>query len=486
MAGWSNEKGLLAQEITQRRDEGCIVPAWIVDAADALHPEREAWCEEKSAPLWEALRRLDPDAALAAAEPDGLAAIRALRPDGPRDLKWNPGDAELVDRMHGAWTGRSVGCALGKPVESGQYGMAVKDGASIGRHRIRAMLEQRGEWPLVDYFSEQVPAGMPGIRCPGSVRERIAFMEPDDDIHYTLVGLGVLEETGPDFVWWDVARYWTCHLPFSAICTAETQAILNFWNRSLRWGNHAAPNTAATPEFTRAHKNPYREWIGAQIRSDGWAWACAGKPELAAEFAHRDACWTHTRNGIYGEMLFAAIQAAAAVESDPRRLVEIGLSEIPRDCRLARWVRAALVWGRECPDLWSALDRMDTHPELFRMSPVHTINNAVVCVLAMLYGGAGIDEASCAAVTGGLDTDCNGATVGSVVGMITGRKAYRGRLALPLNDTIKPQVFGFEEVRMAELARRHAAVWRRVDAWHRQGRKDPGVQPLPGAIGVVG
>jgi len=466
MAGWTHERGLLEAEVTQRRDEGCAVPQSIIDAIAKLQSAVHVWDEARSAPLWAALDALQGDARLASAEPNDLDAIRALRPDGPRDLQWRPGEAELVDRMHGAWTGRAVGCALGKPVESASYGMAMEHGQSVGRQRIRRLLEARDEWPLRDYFSASVPDGHTKLRCPASTREHIAYMEPDDDIHYTLVGLGVLEDVGPEFNWWDVAWYWTRHLAYSAICTAETQAILNFWNRSAHMEkSRTASGTAATPEWTRTQKNPYREWIGAQIRSDGWAWACAGKPELAAEFAYRDACWTHTRNGIYGEMLFAAIQAAAFVERDVRQSIEIGLSEIPRDCRLARWVRSALEWHAEFPDLETALDRMDREDVLRRMSPVHTINNAVVCVLALLCAEPLIDAAACAAVSAGIDTDCNGATVGSVIGAMTGMATYRGRLAARLNDTIKPEVFGFQEVRMSELARRHAAVWRRIDAW---------------------
>jgi ADP-ribosylglycohydrolase len=466
MAGWTHERGLLAQEITQRRDEGCVVPQAIEDAVDALRSDDCEWDGIQSAPIWHALEQLTVDPALALAEPDDLEAIRSLRPDGPRDLHWQPEPAELIDRLHGAWTGRAVGCALGKPVESGDYGMAMEGGQCVGRDRIRRLLDARGEWPLQDYFSKEIPQGYAALRCPASQRENIAWMEPDDDIHYSLVGLGVLEEIGPDFQWSDVAWYWTRHLPYSAICTAETQAILNFWTRSAHTQKtRSSAGTAATPAWTRSHKNPYREWIGAQIRSDGWAWACAGKPELAAEFAYRDACWTHTRNGIYGEMLFAAIQAAAFVEHDARQLIRNGLSEIPSDCRLARWVRAALEWHRELPDLEAALVRMESEPILRRMSPVHTINNAVACVLALLYTEPQIDSAVCAAVSAGLDTDCNGATVGSVVGAMSGRLAYRGGLAHRLNDTIKPAVFGFQEVRMLELAQRHAAVWQRVNDW---------------------
>src|SRR5262249_49005219 len=152
-----------------------------------------------------------------------------------------------------------------------------------------------------------------------------------------------------------------------AICTAEAQAVENLQLRSTRPGDW---HCAATPEYTRRNRNPYREWIGAQIRADGWAWMCAGKPELAAELAYRDACWTHERNGIYGEMMFAAIQAAAFVERDPARLVEIGLSEIPSGCRLARCTRQCLAWIKQCRDFESCMHRVESALE--GMSPVHT------------------------------------------------------------------------------------------------------------------
>ena len=39
-------------------------------------------------------------------------------------------------------------------------------------------------------------------------------MEPDDDIHYTLVALRVLEDHGPGFRWRDVASVWNRSLRF--------------------------------------------------------------------------------------------------------------------------------------------------------------------------------------------------------------------------------------------------------------------------------
>lgn len=456
MAGWTHPYDLLREEFIQRADEGCAIPASLRQRFAELHPEGDRWNYAAIDPIYDDLMALPEDPALAAAEPNELAAIRTLRPDGPRDLGWKPGEAELLDRLHGAWTGRATGCALGKPVEG--MGMGRRDGALCGRSDIKRYLQNRGDWPLTDYFSTRDVGDGMKIWCFPSTREQVAFMEPDDDIHYSLVGLGVLEEKGPDFAWHDVARYWLSHLPYNAICTAETQAILNYMNRSARMG-HAGAGTA-TPAFTRRFRNPYREWIGAQIRADGWAFCCAGRPELAAEFAFRDACWTHERNGIYGEMLFAAMQAAAFVEADPRKLVEIGLSEIPRDCRLARAVRRLLTQIPQCADWEACMQRIEA--DMPDMHVVHTINNALICIVALFYGRMDTMQTQAIAVMGGMDTDCNGATVGSIVGAAAGRSRFRDDLAGRLNDTIRPSMIGFEEVRMRALAERTAKQWQRT------------------------
>ena len=480
MAGWTNPYHLLIEEFKQRRDEGCVIPDTLLQRFAELSAETDAWNTERIDPIYDALMALPDDAELAAREPNELAAIRALRPSGPRDLGWKPTETEAIDRFHGAWIGRAVGCALGKPVEG--MGMGNREGRHVGRADIKKYLTNRGDWPLTDYFTGRDAGDGLTISCDRSWRENIAYMEPDDDIHYTLTGLGVVEESGPDFTWKDVATFWTHRIPFGAICTAETQAVQNFWNKSCRgWPKQTV---AAGPAYTRRWRNPYREWIGAQIRSDGWAYVCAGKPELAAEFAYRDACWTHERNGIYGEMFCAAMQAAAFVESDPARLVAIGLSEIPAECRLARSVRQALGWVKECKDFEACMDRIDA--ALPDMSAVHTINNALICVISLFYGKMDTTATIATSVMCALDTDCNGATVGSIVGAAAGKQRFRPELAARLNDTIKPNIIGFQEVRMAELAKRTYTQWLRVEAW--LGEKQGGTKPVAKATaaGVVG
>lgn len=458
ISGWATPLELTLEEVKQRKDEGCVVPEALERELRALDGEKDAY-NERLIGIQRQLAALEPSEDFAYVQPDDLEGIRRERPAGPRRLALDLSDADLLDRFHGAWTGRAIGCALGKPVEGlGIMGFRGEPGRPV----IKRYLEARNEWPLANYFSGEGSDGS-GVRlwCPQSWRENIAYMEPDDDIHYSLIGLKVLEEKGPHFTWTDVADAWNASLPYNAICTAETQAILNYNLKVPRVRKREA-SAYVSPEFTRRTNNPFREWIGAQIRADGWAYGCAGNPELAAELAWRDAHWTHTANGIYGEMFVAALIAAAFVERDPARLVEIGLSEIPGNCRLAAAVREALDWIRECADFETFMDRLDRKYE--GMSGVHAVNNALVVVMSFFYGEMSPDRCASVAVMAGLDTDCNGASVGSIAGAATGKDRFGGSLQGPLNDTIRPLVFGFQEVSMRELAERTLRVHKRIVA----------------------
>ncbi|MCP4757785.1 MAG: ADP-ribosylglycohydrolase family protein [Proteobacteria bacterium] len=455
IAGWDTPLNLLKAEIVQREYEGYSVPESLREQIGQLHGTWDAFNEPAIKALNAELLNLKKDSSFNYVQPNELEDIRHERPDGPRRLAHELNDDDLLDRFHGAWTGRACGCALGKPVEI--LGM-IGHGAMTGRQAIKTYLKNRDQWPLNFYFSGRKTEDGITLFCRDSWAENIAYMEPDDDIHYTLIGLKVLEEKGAAFQWHDVARCWNSSLPYYAICTAETQAIMNFNLKTPRTGMQII---YPSPAFTRRHCNPYREWIGAQIRADGWAYACVGKPELAAEFAYRDACWTHTANGIYGEMFIAALIAAAFLESDPGRLVEIGLSEIPGNCRLAEAIRLALDWVRECPDFEEFMDRLEG--KYGDLSPVHTVNNALIVVMSLFYGEMVPDRSICLSVMGGLDTDCNGATVGSITGANAGGRNFGKKLSAPLNDTIKPLVFGFQDITIKELAERTLKVYKTVD-----------------------
>ncbi len=441
LSGWTNPLELLKAEVDALEYEGVKVPEKLRERLAQLD-DSEACNELALESIRRELAALPADPAFPFEQPNELAEIRALRPLASHDAFPLPGEQELFDRLHGALIGRCCGCALGKPVEG------------LGMQRrwegIKSYLVKRNDWPLSNYFSaDSAPDGVELI-CKDCCRENITHMVGDDDINYTLIGLAVLERYGVDFTWQNIAETWDSVLPYNQICTAETQAILNYHTRKQRvLGQRHQPVTAA---YTRGTNNPYREWIGAQIRADSWGWAAAGNPELAAEFAWRDASWTHTRNGIYGEMFIAALEAAAFVEQDPHRLIEIGLNEIPANCRLAAELRLTV---QKVDELGEFEAYMRWHSEHFAaMSPVHTVNNACLVVMALLLGGGNPDRSICLSVAAGLDTDCNGATVGAILGIMNGAKHFGGILAPKLNDTLQAEIIGFHHNTLTSLAHR--------------------------------
>lgn len=150
----------------------------------------------------------------------------------------------------------------------------------------------------------------------------VEHMVEDDDTNYTIIGLKILEEYGLNFTPEDVAESWMANLPILHTCTAERVAYQNLVNLIM-------------PPESASFRNPYREWIGAQIRADFFGYITPGYPELGAELAWRDASISHLKNGIYGEMWVAAMLSAAAVTDDIAEIINIGLSEIPQNSRLS-------------------------------------------------------------------------------------------------------------------------------------------------------
>ncbi len=441
VAGYEFPLGLLRLELVQLEEEGYIVPEDLKAEVAAL-PEEMSYSDDLQQ-YYDRLKDLPRNPEFKFVEPSELDEIKAERPAQIPLPEMKLTDAELQNKLHGAFTGRFVGVALGQVVE----GWNMDD--------ITKYLKSVDNYPLTDFirYRKDTYTGWIATDCP-SWKENIKFMGPDDDVNYTLMGLYVLEKYGKDFNWAHVALSWNDCLPYNQICTAETQAVLNF--NMYRQRFDVLNTMHVTPQFTRRNNNPYREWIGAQIRADGWAYCSAGNPEQAADYAYRDACWTHEKNGIYGEMFFAAVIAASFVESDLDKLIEIGLSKIPKNCRLAVGIRQAQEWAKTLPDYVAFMQKLqETYPTMHR---VHTINNAMICIMSLYYGKMNPDASIAISVMAGLDTDCNGATVGSIVGAVNGYRNFGGILAPQLNDNVRPLMFYFQDTTMNELADRALAV----------------------------
>ena len=74
----------------------------------------------------------------------------------------------------------------------------------------------------------------------------------------------------------------------------------------------------------------------------------------------------------------------------------------------------------------------------------------MIVVAALLYGNGDFGRSICMAVETGFDTDCNGATVGSVLGMANGIDSIEEVWKKPLNDTLHTSIFGVGTVKISD------------------------------------
>ncbi len=345
-------------------------------------------------------------------EPNALEAILIKREKGPRRL-WNtlPEDSVLRDKISGALWGRMIGCILGSPVEL----------KSI--EQMRQWSEKIGQaFPPVDYWVKvEEPETRNFYRAYRYEyeKENMKRVPVDDDIIYTQLALLILEAFGPDFTTADVGKAWLDYLPLA--CTAEEAALNN-----LKKG--IAAEQAAEVD------NPYQEWIGAAIRSDGFAYAAPGYPEKAAAMAYRDAFLSHRQNGIYGEMFLAAAQSAAFAVSDPMEAVRMGLTEIPQESALYEDITWALEMTSHVTSYDHARSLVDLRFE--GMNPVHTNNNLCLVVFGLGLSGGDIVKGLSQIVAMGLDNDCTAASAGSILGALCGKNKIPPYLYERFNDTV--------------------------------------------------
>lgn len=421
---------LVRLEIQQREEEGYEVEE--LRGAFEAHPH---WSKHQSYEFYREVLAAPHRPEFTYVEVDSLEEIREARPPGPRASKPILTQNALYEHIYGAWLGRSAGCVLGKPIEAGWP-----------KSKVVQYLKMADVYPLAHYIPRIVP--MPPYfdlnpECDGFFLGEIHGVPYDDDLDYTVLGLHILESHGLSFSTSDVGTEWLSHLPYFKLYTAERVAYRNLVM------NVSPPETAVT-------LNPAREFIGARIRADIYGYVAPGKPELAATLAYRDASLSHTKNGVYSAMFIAAAIAWSFITEDMREIVEVGLSEIPHNCRLAETLREVIALSQETDDWEVAYDRLILKYGSYH--PVHAINNTAWVALALLYSGADFEKAICLAVSCGLDTDCNGANVGSIIGVIHGSTNIPQKWTEPLQDTLHTTLAQWDENSISELARRSARL----------------------------
>jgi len=439
----------LRTEILQSQDEGKDLSSLEEEIRGVLEEKDNDKREKLSKELLDKLQSLPPEGDFKYVEPSNLEDILE---ESNGEYKLYKEELEvnekLFNKVYGAWLGRIAGCLLGKPVEGWQ------------RDKIWSLLKETDNFPLSRYMSSDMPQEIK--ERYGIVDDRgrswinlIDHMVEDDDTNYTILDLYIFEKYGPDFSSEDVAESWLYNLPIFHTYTAERVAYQNLVNLIM-------------PPKSGEYRNPYREWIGAQIRADFWGYINPGNPLRAGEIAFRDACVSHVKNGIYGEMFIAACLAWAFVSDDIEEIIKAGLSIIPKDSRFYEAVNKILGFKKEGKTfeeirdyIYENYERDKRHEEYWH-NWCHVISNALVVVSSLLYSGLDYEKGITYAVSCGLDTDCNGATTGSILGTIIGAKDLPEKWISPINDRIESGVARYNLCQVSDLARKTVEAIKRL------------------------
>lgn len=429
MPNWELYSSSLVTEYTQSLEEGLDVVLYgdVFDSVARL-PKGEIK-ERLGDALFLAVSSAPTVEGYAYNEPSDLESIRALRPSV--ELSGEAAPVSMRDRLLGAWMGRICGCMLGKTVEG------------IRSHEMIPFLKETGNYPMHRYIrkTDLTPEILARYSYGFATRfyaDEVDGVPVDDDTNYTVMAQEIIREYGRGFTPYDVSRAWLKYQTKDAYCTAERVAYCNFVKGFV-------------PPESALYKNPYREWIGAQIRADYFGYINPGDPEKAAEMAHRDASVSHIKNGIYGEMWVAAMLAVAAKTADLRSVILGGLGQIPRTSRLyeaVMWVVDAYGKGVSREDCFAHIHEL--YDEYTEHGWCHTISNAMIVAASLLYGEGDYGRSVCMAVETCFDTDCNAATVGSVLGMAYGIGVIPSCWTAPANDTLHTSLFGVGTVRISE------------------------------------
>lgn len=308
------------------------------------------------------------------------------------------------NKVLGCWLGKNVGGTLGAPFE---FRRQVND---------------------VSFYVQKDLNGQP---------------MPNDDLDIQLLWLCALEEKGLEVTSQRLAEYWCLYVTphWSEYGTAKI---------NMRQG--------LQPPLSGTFQNAYKHSCGSFIRSEIWACIAPGLPHIAAKYAYEDAILDHgDGEGLYAEIFMVALESAAFVIKDLRRLIDIGLSYIPVDCGVAKAIQTTLGCydrGLSWRDTRDEILRQHRGSALFNMAKFSSPedkakgfhegvqgydvpSNVAITLVGLLWGNEDFSQVQCIAVNCGEDTDCTAATAGSIWGIIHGANAIPQKWIDPIGRGIK-------------------------------------------------
>ena len=252
----------------------------------------------------------------------------------------------------------------------------------------------------------------------------------NDDLDLQILWLKAMEENNYRVDAYILGEYWLKYVPVD-------------WNE---YGvGKANMRLGIMPPLSGEYNNAkWKTSNGAWIRSEIWACIAPGNPMLAAQFAWNDACVDHgCSEGTFAEIFTASLESAAFIEKDMNKLIQFALSMIPADCHVAIAVNTAVEAKKNGMTWQQARQAVITATE--DLGWFQAPRNVAFTMIGWLYGDGDFGKSICIAVNCGDDTDCTGATLGSIFGIIYGTSNIPEKWRAPIGDGIKTvAVSGFE------------------------------------------
>lgn len=311
---------------------------------------------------------------------------------------------DYAERVYAGILGKMIGVYLGRPFEGWTY---EKISAELGE--------------ITGYVHEKL--GVPLIVTDDDLSGTFTFVRALEDYAYT-----------PDLTPAQIGQTWLNYI-------VEDRTIL-WWGGMGNSTEHTAylrlkrGITAPESGSSRLNGKVVSEQIGAQIFVDGWAMLSPGDPAQAASLARRAGSVSHDGEAIYASQVLAAMEALAFVEHDLQKLLDVGISFIPKDSITSQMIQDIRAWHREEPD-WRKTRASIAEKYGYNTygGNCHTLPNHALIILALLYGEDQFQKSLTIVNTSGWDTDCNSGNVGCLLGIknglsgLSGGPDWRGPLA---------------------------------------------------------
>jgi len=334
----------------------------------------------------------------------------------------------------------------------------------------------------VDKFRDQVMGcwigkalggtlGMPFEGCVGplevSLDEMAGQMLPNDDLDLQLLWIRVLEQRGIQTRSVDLAQASFAHYA----CYPDEYGI-------ARWNTRRG----LVPPLTGLHNNWFGDGMGAAIRSEIWACLAPGRPRLAAALAREDALVDHHGNGVWAEMFLAALESDLFTSRDLLRSLGTALELIPVESRLSRALRKVQEWHADGFS-WT-VTREKTIAEFGCPNFTDVTVNLSFILIGLLFGECDFERSLKLSINCGMDTDCTGATCGSILGILLGASGLPPAMRVSVGNKISchPSLAGLSlPLTLDELTERTLRLgdqWAGVSGWKLENATPEHAEPL--------